>query len=292
MTDWATFAAATVVLTLLLLYFTRRSQRTLDRVRIVDSRSQIGVSDGGATETVRAAASDSDGSAPITTDDNSVAGPSKHRDEPVLTTAALLANAAVSQLLAFVLLAGIVWWTAVPPSAFGIGGETAALGSAGSFALGSLGVVSAVGVGVAVGGALYVGNEAFAGFGARVGVSPSERLREAMAPEDARGWALLLGVVLPIVAAFEEALFRGALIGALAVGFAVDPWLLAVGSSVAFGLGHGAQGRLGVLVAGVLGFALAAVFVLTGSLLVAIAAHYVVNALEFIVREGFGIEPI
>jgi len=292
MTDWATFAAATVVLTLLLLYFTRRSQRTLERVRIVDSRNEVDVSDDSATGTVGTAESDSATSARTATGDNSVAGPSQHRDEPVLTTAALLANAAVSQLLAFVLLAGIAWWTAVPPSAFGIGRETTALGSVGAFALGSPSVVSAVGAGVAVGVALYVGNEAFAGFGARVDVSPSERLREAMAPEDARGWTLLLGVVLPIIAAFEEALFRGALIGALAVGFAIDPWLLAVGSSVAFGLGHGAQGRLGILVTGALGFALAAVFIVTGNLLVVIAAHYVVNALEFVVREGFEIEPI
>jgi len=40
----------------------------------------------------------------------------------------------------------------------------------------------------------------------------------------------------------------------------------------------------------VFGFVLAAVFVLSNSLLIVIIAHYIVNALEFIVHEGFDIE--
>ena len=124
--------------------------------------------------------------------------------------------------------------------------------------------------------------------------------RELVGPEGADGrylfvdageWALLLAVVLPVVAAFEEALFRGALIGALSVGVAVDPWLLVVASSVAFGLGHGAQGRLGIAVAGGLGVALAGLFVATGSLLAVAVAHYVVNALEFVAHERSGAVP-
>jgi len=39
---------------------------------------------------------------------------------------------------------------------------------------------------------------------------------------------------------------------------------------------------------GLLGVGLAAVFVLTGSLVVVIVAHYVINALEFVVHEGIG----
>jgi membrane protease YdiL (CAAX protease family) len=76
------------------------------------------------------------------------------------------------------------------------------------------------------------------------------------------------------------------LVGALSTGFGVSPWLLAAGSSVAFGLGHGAQGRAGVAVTGALGFVLAAAYVLTGSLLAVVLAHYLVNALEFVVHEG------
>jgi len=296
MTDWATFAAATVALTLLLLSLTRRSQRTLKRVRIVDSRSDVAVGGDHTTEFERTtaggaaapdvSAGDTADPESNTADDDPVARPSQRRDEPVLTTATLLANAALSQLLALIVLIGIAWWTAVPVSAFGVGGEGVR-----SISLGPLtNAAWFLGIGTAVGIALYVGNEAVARLGTRVGVSPSTRLREAMAPEDARGWALLLGVVLPIIAVFEEALFRGALIGALAVGFAIDPWVLAVGSSVAFGFGHGAQGRFGIAVTALLGFGLAAVFILTGSLFVVIVAHYVVNALEFVVHEKYEIE--
>lgn len=50
----------------------------------------------------------------------------------------------------------------------------------------------------------------------------------------------------------------------------------------------GAQGRLGIIVTGLLGFVLAAAFVLTESLLVVVVAHYLVNALEFAGHELFG----
>ncbi|MXR21450.1 CPBP family intramembrane glutamic endopeptidase, partial [Halobacterium bonnevillei] len=100
-------------------------------------------------------------------------------------------------------------------------------------------------------------------------------------PASTRGWLLLFGVSLPVVAGFEELLFRGFLVGAFATGFEVSPWLLAVASSVVFGAGHTAQGYVGVVVTTLLGFALAAAYVVTGSLLVVVVAHYVVNAAEF-----------
>ncbi|WP_418285005.1 lysostaphin resistance A-like protein [Halorubrum sp. DTA46] len=314
MPDWVTFAAATVALTLLLLFLTRRSQQLLEQARIVDrghdTSDPIAGDETGAVAD-RESDRDNRGGGGIDgtngtddTDDTVVAVehaptategteeseapfaegaaepgfPSPER--PVLTTEALLANAALSQLFALSVLVAIAWWTGVPAAAFGLGAGD------------PLPVSAAVALGAAAGSVLYAGNEVAAALGARVGVSTSERLREAMAPDDARGWGVLLGVVLPIVAVFEEALFRGALIGAVAMGFAVDPWLLAVASSVAFGLGHGAQGRLGVVVTGALGFALAAIYVSTGSLLVVIVAHYVVNVAEFVVREGFGFDPL
>jgi predicted Abi (CAAX) family protease len=45
-----------------------------------------------------------------------------------------------------------------------------------------------------------------------------------------------------------------------------------------------------VLVTGTLGLVLAAGFVLTGSLLAVVVAHYLVNALEFVVHEGLDVE--
>ncbi len=101
--------------------------------------------------------------------------------------------------------------------------------------------------------------------------------------------------MLPTVALFEEFLFRAVLVGAFSAGAAAlgvpaSPWLLAVLSSVAFALGHGAQGRAGVVATGTLGFVLAAAFLLTGSFVVVAVAHYLVNALTFVVHEGVGVE--
>lgn len=193
---------------------------------------------------------------------------------PSISTVALLANVTVSQGLFAIILLGAAWYFSIPLTAFG---EDP-----------SLSVAEATMLGLVVGFIFYGLNELATAIGRQRGLTASEALRSALAPETAGGWAVLLLVVLPIIAGFEELLFRGALIGVFAIGFDVSPWLLAVGSSVAFALGHGAQGRLGVVVTGLLGFGLATVFILTDSLLVVIVAHYVVNACEFIVHEGIG----
>ena len=204
-----------------------------------------------------------------------VRGQQQSRTELELSTPALLANVAISQGVFGMLLVTMAWYTEIPAWAFGLAPETL--------------TVEAVGVGVAVGGVLYGLNEAAAAVGRQQEVATPAALREALAPETAIGWAVLLVVVLPIIAGVEELLFRGALIGVVGAGFGVSPWLLAVGSSVAFALGHGAQGRLGIVVTGVLGLGLAAVFVVTGSLVVVVVAHYVINVLEFVVHEGLGL---
>ncbi|WP_144920793.1 CPBP family intramembrane glutamic endopeptidase [Halorubrum salsamenti] len=270
MSDWATFAACVVALTLLLLFFARRSRRLLESARLVDSRSDVAGVD-----------RDDDAGSPSNADRRD------QRDRPILTTRLLLANAAASQALALAVLVAIAWWAAVPASAFGIGGAHPTLGAPAVASLGSPGLVA---LGVGAGLVLAAGNEAAARLGARAGVAPSTRLREAMAPTGSDEWVLLLAVSLPVVAVFEEALFRGALVGALAVGFATDPWLLVAASSVAFGLGHGAQGWLGIAVAVGLGLALAGLFVATGSLLAVVVAHYVVNVVEFLAHEAS--EPV
>ena len=185
-----------------------------------------------------------------------------------LPTKILLGQVALSHgIFALVLIVAAVV-TTVPPAVLGLYGPT----------------MADVLFGVALGVALYVANEASATLFERAGFERDETLRELLTPETASGWILLLVVVLPIIAGFEELLFRGALIGAFAVGFDLSPWLLAVLSSVVFGVGHGVQGTTGIIVTGLLGFVLAAAFVLTGSLVVVIVAHYVVNALEFILH--------
>ncbi len=257
MTDWSAFAGVAGVVLTVLLALARLSQ---------------GAVPGGSTAeptargTDRTATDDAEGPQPSERSDDGPVAPT-----PELGPVVLLANVAVSQGTLGVLLVFAAWWTAVPASALGL--DPAAFAPV------------PLAAGAAAGGALYLANETAATVGRRYGVEGAEAFRAALAPESRRGWVVLLVVVLPVVAAFEELLFRGALVGALSVGFGVSPWLLAGLSSVAFAAGHGAQGRLGVVVTGVLGFALAAVFVLTGSLAAAVVAHYLVNALEFVVNE-------
>jgi membrane protease YdiL (CAAX protease family) len=198
---------------------------------------------------------------------------------PELSTGAVLANVAVSHGIFALLLLGGVWLTGVPATALGVTDAPLSTGPL------------AVGVGIGLGVALSFANTIASGLVDVFEADPSEELRELLAPETLRGWVVLLVIVLPLIAGFEELLFRGVLVGAFAVGFGLSPWLLAVLSSVAFALGHGAQGGLGVVVTGLLGFVLAVAFVLTNSLLVVVVAHYVVNAVEFAATEGLEWEP-
>jgi membrane protease YdiL (CAAX protease family) len=184
-----------------------------------------------------------------------------------LSALALLANTAGTQAVLAVLVAVGLWLTAVPVSTLrpGVSGPAVALGAA-------------------AGLAISLANEALVrGFDA-AGVGYDESLREALTPGSVGGWLFLVLVALPVVAGVEELLFRGVLVGALATGFGVSPWLLAVLSSVGFGAAHTAQGAVGVAATTLLGFALAAVFLVTDSLLAAIVAHYVVNVVEFVVH--------
>jgi len=187
------------------------------------------------------------------------------------STPALLVNVVVSQGLFASLLVVGAWLAGIPAGALGLSADAVAS--------------APLGVGVALGVGLHAVNTVGTRLSDRFGLGDSSTLRRAMAPESTAGWVVLLAVVLPLVAGFEELLFRGVLIGAFAAGFGLSPWLLAGLSSVAFALGHGAQGRLGVVVTGALGFVLAAAFVVTGSLMTVVVAHYLVNALEFVVNE-------
>jgi membrane protease YdiL (CAAX protease family) len=195
-----------------------------------------------------------------------------------LTAGVLLANVALTQgLFGGVVLAGAVFYD-IPARALGVTGDPWTTG------------LPAVALGAAFGVALWTGNEAGASAADAVGAAYDEGLREALAPDSRGGWLVLLGGVLPVIAFVEEFIFRAAVVGVPAAAFDVSPWALAVVSSAAFAVGHGAQGRVGVAVTGGLGFVLAAGYVLSGSLLVVVVAHYLVNALEFLVHEWLGAE--
>jgi membrane protease YdiL (CAAX protease family) len=261
---WEPFAAFLGFVTLVLVGLARLSASMLSGPAAVDdaeagTAADTGTGDDPRTGDVNAAES---GANPA------VLGPT--------SPGALLANVALSQGLLGVLLVFVAWFYRVPASTFGLGGAVP--------------TVEAVALGVGLGLALSVVNELLARVAERAGVGYSETARELLAPDGTLGWVVLLGVALPVVAGFEELLFRGALVGALSVGFGVSPWLLAILSSAVFGFAHGVQGPVGMLVTGLLGVALAAAFVLTGSLVVVVVAHYLVNALEFVVHEGGGVE--
>lgn len=272
MTDWTAFTGITGVVLVLLLSLARLSQ---DAVSGGTGEPPTQPSDHHSAETIGQVDRHS---LPRERDyPNAPTTPRSplHRLSPVH----LLLNVALSQGLFGGILLVSAWYASVPMAAIGV--DSADPTSVGGVALG-VGIVTGVG--------LYALNALGAASATALGHEYDERLREFLTPETTTGWVILLGGVLPIIAGFEELLFRGALIGALSAGFSISPWLLAGGSSVAFAVGHGAQGRIGILVTGVLGFALAVVFVLTNSLLAVIAAHYLVNALEFLISGALGIE--
>ena len=287
MPQWGTFAGLTgVVLALLLAlsYLTQtafdgdRDDRPVERTEVESSGGPGTVGEGSSERAPdRTDESDAVGAVDLSHADDRRAGEPDPVSPASLSSGELLANVAVSQGLFAALLVGAIVFTGIPAEALGIAFTREYL-------------VAGLLVGTALGLGLYVANELGSASAKRLGFDPDETLRELLAPESAGGWLVLLLVVLPIIAIFEELLFRAALIGALSAGFDVSPWLLAVGSSIAFGVGHGMQGRVGIVVTGALGFVLAAAFILTGSLLVVIVAHYLINALEFVVHEGLDLE--
>lgn len=183
---------------------------------------------------------------------------------------ALYANVIGSQALIVALVASAAWLANVPSRVLGVGLDTPTAHTSSVAVLG-------LGAGVSI----FLASVLVTRILSRVGVSYSEALRDALEPRRTSEAVTLYGVVLPAVAVGEELLFRGALIGALSAAMGLSPWVPAVASSALFGYAHSAQGRAGVVVTGVLGLVLAGVFIITDSLLAAVVAHYVVNALEF-----------
>lgn len=274
MTRWAAFVGLTAVVVTLLLVLARLSQTVLSDG---DDALVRGRSAGAGGPNVRRDPRTDPVLPTFRTPRGRPDSSPRGGGVPELSTGALLANVALTQgLFGGVLVAGALYF-AVPLADLGLAGTRLATGPAGVL------------VGAALGVALWLGNEAAGALADATGAGYDESLRELLAPDSLGGWVLLLGAVLPTVAFVEEFVFRAAAIGAAAAGLGASPWLLAVLSSLAFGVAHGAQGRAGVVVTGVLGFALAAGFVLTGSLLVVVVAHYLVNALEIVVHEGLGV---
>ena len=259
MARWAVFAGVTALVLVSLLALARASQLSMS---------------GSATPGTTASEPE-----PATDPERVMDSPDTARPAS-FSTGLLLANVALSQGLFLVLLAAGALYARIPPSALGLADVPTSSG------------LPALALGAGLGLALYLVNELGSLGAEAVGIETPDDLRESLAPDSLVGWVALLGLALPTIAVFEELLFRAALVGALSVGFSLSPWLLALLSSVAFALGHGAQGTVGMVVTGGLGLVLAGAFIVTGSLLVVVLAHYLVNALEFVVHEGVGVELV
>ncbi|PSP86736.1 CPBP family intramembrane metalloprotease [Halobacteriales archaeon QS_4_66_20] len=270
--SWAPFLAVVAVLTLAVLGLARQSQGLLKEHAPDDGSDEDDAVEVPETEPSSAESAERN-TEPVQ------AGDTETGPEFELTTGMLLANVAVTQGIVALVVVVAAWYFAIPAEALAIDPAGNAL-------------FPAIGLGAAFGVVLWVGNELSTALADAVGAAYDEAVRQLLAPDSAGSWAVLLGVVLPIIAVSEELLFRAALIGVPAAGYGVSPWLLAVVASAAFALGHGAQGRVGVVVTGALGFVLAAGYVVSGSLLLVVIAHYVINALEFLVHEGLGIDDI
>lgn len=300
MPNWTAFASVTIVVLVLLLVLSHLTQSAFsddsnassstDRSSessfepetdgsetIADSADERDNGTAGPVEETNEPWAEPNDPRPESVEPRTESAPAETPDPGAMSSGMVLANVALSQGLFAALLIGAAVFTGIPADALGI-----------EFSWGYL--ETGLLVGAAVGVVLYVANEVGAAAATWFGFDHDEQLRELLAPESATGWLVLLGGVLPIIAVFEELLFRAAMIGALEAGFGVSPWLLAVVSSIAFGVGHGMQGSVGILVTGGLGFVLAAVFILTGSFLVVVVAHYLINAFEFVVHEGVGFE--
>ena len=85
------------------------------------------------------------------------------------------------------------------------------------------------------------------------------------------GASLTAGVV-------EEILYRGYVLWCLSLYMPI--WIAAGLSSVAFGVAHAYQGLSGVIKTGVVGFVFAAVYLVTGSLIIVMILHFLVDALQ------------
>lgn len=102
---------------------------------------------------------------------------------------------------------------------------------------------------------------------------------QAITPRSRRELWLVLLVMVPVVLV-EELLFRSLLIGGFALLLPLP--LLLIGWSVLFGLLHAPQGIWGMLGAGLGGLLLGTLFVVQGSILLPIVAHYVTNCVQVI----------
>ncbi|WP_224447541.1 CPBP family intramembrane glutamic endopeptidase [Haloprofundus salilacus] len=144
-------------------------------------------------------------------------------------------------------------------------------------------VLAALGIGVLVGVGLMAAQKLFFGVTYRFGYEHDMTTFELLSPDTSDEWVLHLGLFLPVVAVYEELVFRVGLIALGYSAFGVDTWTLVAVSAVLFGLAHRQQEWGGVVIMGISGIAFGAVYLWTASLLTVVIAHYSMNVLAFAV---------
>ena len=110
----------------------------------------------------------------------------------------------------------------------------------------------------------------------------SPEMMKHLVPKNQLEWLLIL-IPLLLSVTVEELLFRGLLVGGMQL--LVNPWVMAVASSLLFGLMHSPQGTLGIILTTLVGMGFAALFIITNSLLPVITAHFVINLLQIMRAE-------
>ena len=91
---------------------------------------------------------------------------------------------------------------------------------------------------------------------------------------------VLAGLALIPAVAMEELLFRSLWLGCFQQ---ISPmWLLILATSIIFGLMHQPQGRLGIILAGVINIIFSILFVWSGQLLLPLTAHYTTNLFQLV----------
>jgi len=108
----------------------------------------------------------------------------------------------------------------------------------------------------------------------------SPLLIQNILPRRGREWVLVGFAFMPAIA-MEELLFRSLWIGGFRDVLPLP--LLIMGSSIIFGFMHQPQGKLGMLLAGVINVLFSILFVWSGQLLLSLTAHYTVNLLQLAV---------
>lgn len=115
----------------------------------------------------------------------------------------------------------------------------------------------------------------------------SHALLRHILPRDRGEW-LPVALVMGLAVLLEELLFRSLLLGGMLavlrpespLGLSLPALALAALGALVFGWMHAAQGWLGIVMAGGVGFGLSLLFLVSGTLLVPVAAHYVFNLLQ------------